>query len=232
MDETKTKWEQLQTRFRNSLPGIIILSLIALGGLVTQVGAALKWISDWVRPEARADLILQQMPVEPLEQYQNVPRIDGAGNEAIYPVGAVVKFELRHNLQSSEEVRVNSLDVEVEAYDPRANCPFELTGDEFRGAGQSELRTFMVVLASGKVEGVQRREDQKPVMRGRSTNLLNLDPPVVLTLRKQQAESVETIRVKFLAADAARYKVGLSIGYSSQQGLRTQKIAPVAICKP
>jgi len=230
MDEPRTKWEQLQSRFKNSWFGIIVLALIALAVFLSQVGDATKKVIDWIRPLPAADLWVQPMPprIEPLEQFREL--VKSAGPDTIYAVGATFHFGLQHDGTGEEVISINSLDVRVDAYDPRAGCPYTLTGDRIFGAGEAPLRVFDVRMSRGRVEAVQRKDQRNgPIMRGRSNNLLDIEPPLPLVLRKTE---IEKIIVTFIVDDAGRYRIGLSIRYTNRNGPKTAEIPSVAICKP
>jgi hypothetical protein len=68
-------------------------------------------------------------------------------------------------------------------------------------------------------------------MRGRSKNLLDVDPPLPLVVRKA-GDDIEKMKVTFIVDDGAQYRIGLSIRYTNREGPKTATIPPATICKP
>jgi hypothetical protein len=227
MDNAKTKWEQVQSRFKNSWLGIIVLSLIAFAVFLTQIGDSVKKLNEWIRPAPVADLRYQPVFIEPLDKFRDL--VTSPGADAIYPGGAKVRFNLTHDGRDDGVININSLDVTV-AHEPRFSCPYRLTGDRIYGAGESPLRQFDVFMSGGKIEAVERKEQRNgPVMRGRSNNLLDLDPPLPLVLHKT-GDDTESILIIFHQDDPGRYKIGLSLRYTNRNGFKTADVASLAIC--
>src|SRR5262249_5899917 len=149
-------------------------------------------------PIPAPEALIQSVSVERLPQYRDLP--NPAGAQSIYPGGATVRFVARHDGKGDETISISSLDVKV-AQDAQAPCPFKLTADDIQGAGEGPLREFDVLLSGGKVKAVQRKEQRNgPVMRGRSDNLLDIEPRFPLVLRK--GEDPEQIIVNFAALDS------------------------------
>jgi hypothetical protein len=228
---TDTKWDQLQSRFKNSWLGLALLTVIALVVAATQLGDSTKKLIEWVRPIPAPQALIQSVSVEPLPQYRDWPRPTGAA--AIYPGGAIVRFVARHDGKGDDgekTINLYGLDLKV-THDPQIACPFKPTGDDIRGAGEGPLREFIVLLSNGKVEAVQRKEQRSgPVARGRSDNLLELEPRFPLVLRK--GEDPEQIIVNVAAVDLGHYQVGLSMRYTSRTEVKTADITSVSFCKP
>jgi hypothetical protein len=229
MAEDKTKWERLQSRFKSSWLGAIACALIAISFFTTKMSELVHTAIEWVKPSPAADLMVTVTGIAPIPKYQML--VVAAGENTIYPVGATIELELRHNGGSDEQIRINSMDVLVKAYSADGECPFKLVGDRIIGAGSAPVREFTVQMAGGFVKTVQlKMGPDGPAMRGSGNNLLDLDPPLKLTLDK--ADSVESAKAKFIAGAAEQYTIGLSIHYTSSQGSRSAEIKPFTICNP
>src|ERR1700750_331651 len=62
-----TKWDQLQTRLKNSWIGIVILALVAIAAVVAQFGDSVKKVSEWMGPAPAANLHPIVPTVTPLD---------------------------------------------------------------------------------------------------------------------------------------------------------------------
>jgi len=231
MEDDKTRWEQLQTRFKNSWIGIIMLALIALAAVLTQIADSAKKVSESIRPAPAANLRPIAPSITPLDQFSD--KVVRVGSDTIYPVGATFDFSLVHDGAGDEVINIDGLDVRVEAFERGAACPFTLTGDRIFGHGEPPVRVFTVYMADGKVSSVQLKPARnEPMRRGHSNNLLATeDTPTPLRLRKADDET-EAMQVKFIVDDAAQYKIGLSIRYANRNGAKVATIPSVTICKP
>ncbi|MEA2942341.1 MAG: hypothetical protein QOD09_2870 [Bradyrhizobium sp.] len=230
MENPKTRWDQLQSRFKNSWIGIIILALIALMTAVAQVGNSTKTMIASVRPSPAAELRPITPTVTPLEQFGD--KVVGVGPGAIYPIGATLEFKLVHDGLGADDISIDGVDVRIDAYDPSAACPFRLAGDRFFGGLEAPVREFTVFLADKKVSSVRyKAAPNEPTRRGHSNDLLATeDSSTWLKVRKN--DDTERMKVKFIAEDAAQYRVGLSIRYSNRDGAKAATIPSIAICKP
>ncbi len=230
MEDRRTRWERLQSSFKNSWFGITVLGLIAVAAFLTQVGDSIKRASDWIRVPLEAGLRQIEPSIEPLDKFRHL--VSFVGPEPIFPVGATLQFSLVHNLEGEEVISIAGLDVSVDSYVSGAMCPFTLTGDRIFGHGEAPLRVFTVHMADGRVSSVQRKEQRNgPIMHGRNSNLLDIDPPLPLVLRKTN-DDIEKIVVTFIVDDAAQYRIRLSLRYSNRGGQKTATISSVNICNP
>jgi hypothetical protein len=230
MDDAKTKWERLQSRFKNSWFGIIILALIAVAVSLSQVGDTVKKLGGWVGPTPAAELRVQTNQPEPLDPFRD--ELKSAGPDTIYPFGATLRFDLRRVGGGDEQVSINGLYVRVDDYQPRGACPYTMPGDRIFGAGSAPPRVFNVRMSEGKVRAVQRKDEQNGQMyRSVSSNLLDGESPLALRLQKT-VDEIETFIVTFIVDDPARYKIGLSIRYTNRNESKTVETPSVAICKP
>jgi hypothetical protein len=229
MNDAASLWEQVQSRFKNSWFGITILALIALAVFLSQVGDSVKKLMDWMPPPA-ADLTIERMPIDPLPEYRQL--VKAAGPDTVYPGGAMISFGLRHDRGGEEEITIKSLDVRVDAYEPQGACPYTLTGDNIFGAGERLPREFTVWMSRGKVEEVRRKAQLNgPIMRGRSNNLMDTEPPLRLFVKKTGDETEEFV-IRFIQDDPGRYRIGLSTRYTDRNELKSAYIASVAFCRP
>jgi hypothetical protein len=237
MAEVTTQWERLQHRFKDNWLGVGVSLLLAVAVGASQIDGLLKSLTSiWkeVGPQQSASLLVQDVMVRPLPHYESL--VASAGTNTVFPVGATVEFDLRHDHGSEEELRVRSLDVKVEAYEPQAACPFALSGDAVYGGAQAPLRRFDVFMDNGQVAEVQRREASNgPVSTGRSSNLLKIEPAFPLSLKprgEKVADGIESLSVEFVVWDTARYRLNLSGSYTNLEGKKTVEIASVIICRP
>ncbi len=226
----KTKWEMLQHRFKNSWFGIAILSLIAIVIFLSQIGDSWNKLVTFIRPAPAAELRIQSFQSMPLPQYSSL--VSSQGSDTIYPIGAIVRFDLRHVGPAAETISINSLDVNI-SYDAQSTCPFELTGDDIFGAGFPPLRVFQVRLSHEGVKAVKWRKNMgAPIMRGRSDNILDLEPPRHIVLRGKDGEDVEAIQIQFVADDPGRYNIGLAASFTNSEGIKEADITSITVCKP
>jgi hypothetical protein len=233
-----TEWDRFQERFKNSWIGIAILAAVSLVGAVctmlvglNQLGFPVKDRIEraWPKLEPAADILIQDVVIKPIDEKRHLA--EPASAQTILPGGAIVSFDARHNAKGDEAISINGLDVRVTAYETNVPCPHQPTGDGIRGAGTGAPRVFQVWLAGGKVDAVQLTQERgAPPMHGRSDDLLALDPPFWLVLRK--GEDPEKIVVRFVAVDYGLYRLDLSMRYSNNKRSETVKIASVAFCKP
>jgi hypothetical protein len=234
MEDAKTRWEQLQGRFKNSWIGIIILALIALTAVLAQVGDLAKKVSEWIRPAPAANLRPIAPSIKPLDQFSD--KAVRVGLDTIYPVGATFDFNLVHDGPGDEVIIIDGVDVRVDAFEPGVDCPFTLTGDRIFGRGEAPVRVFTVYMADGRVSSVQYKPAPNEGMRrGHSNNLLATEGPegtaTRLRLRKAGDET-EAMTVKFIVDDAAQYRIGLSIRYENRNGAKVASFPSVTVCKP
>ena len=173
-DGKTTRWEQLQSQFKNSWIEIIILALIALTAVLAEVGDAAKKVREWIAPAAAANLRPIVPSISPLDQFSD--KAVGVGSDTIYPVGAIFAFYLVHDGLGDDVITFNGIDVRVDTFDPGVVCPFTLTGDRIFGQGEPPARVFTVYMAAGKVDNVQYKPaPDKQMRRGKSNNLLAIE---------------------------------------------------------
>jgi len=228
VSDANTKWDQLSSRFKNSWIGVVILALIAVAAVFAQFSGLITKI--WEGPPPAADLRRIEPEITPLEKFSD--KVTTVGSDTIYPVGATFKFALVHNGAGEEAINIGGLDVRVDGFDADAACPFSLTGDRIFGAGEAPLRVFTVHMADGKVSSVQYKPaPDERMKRGKSNNLLDTEDAPPLRLRKTGDET-EAIKVTFIADDAGRYRLGLSVRYANRDGRKTATIPSATICKP
>ena len=48
----------------------------------------------------------------------------------MYPIGAQVEFDLRHNGRDTGEIRIDRIEMKLDDYAKEAACPFTLTATE------------------------------------------------------------------------------------------------------
>jgi len=228
-DAKQSRWDRLQGRFKNSWIGIALLALAAATMFLTQIGESTKKASEWINSTSHAGLDIQTLPNRPLEKFSGL--VVALGPNTIFPAGANLSADLRHDHKADETISIRSLDVSIDAYDPHGACPYKLSSDRIAGAGANPVKVFVVHLSEGHVDSVERIEQPHgPVRHGRSKNLLELDEPLSLTLKK--ADDVEPIVVRFVIDDPGRYKVGLSASYTGGSGVSVKAVGSVSMCLP
>ena len=226
----KTKWEMLQHRFKNSWFGIAILSLIAMIIFLSQLGDSWNKLTTLIRPVPAAELRIQAFESKPLPQYSSL--VSSQESDTIYPIGAIVRFDLRHVGPADETISIGSLDISI-SYDADSACPFKLTGDSIFGAGFPPLRVFQVRLFHGGIKAVSWKENaESPIIRGSSNNILNMEPPRHIVLYGKDHEDVEAIQIQFVADDPGRYNISLAASFTNREGIKKADISSIKVCKP
>ena len=237
MDQPKTKWDQLQDRFKNSWIGLTVLGLTALAVALSQLSDSAKKLVEWLRPTPVvnisapvADVLVPAVLIEPLQHYRELAKL--AGSEAIYPGGAVIRFNASQNGNGDDPISIDGLNLMVSSDDPQKPCPFKRTVDGYRGGGVgSFLRQFDVHVNGGKIEAVQRVEGpDTPPRRGDSENLLDLGSVLPIVLRKGEDPEIIIIRIAARDDGRYRYRAGLSMRYTNRTGLKTKDLGSVSFC--
>jgi S1-C subfamily serine protease len=177
-----------------------------------------------------ADLLIQALRVGPLPQFRDVGI--AAAQDPVYPVGAQVEFELRHNGRDKGEIRINHIDVKLDDYSKSAACPFTLTGDRFFGAGTAPVKVYNVQVTESGVSSVQYKDPAGKSHKGKTDDILALDPPVKLTLHKSETDSVETVQIIVRTLDPGQYKLSISLNYTTPKGEKKKKVTSLSICTP
>jgi len=227
---SETRWDWLQRLFKDSWIGTVVLGLVTAVGVLSVFSEQAKKLVWWAPV---SDVSIQGFSVKPLAEYRKDYRNPATlvGTETVYPVGAILDITAEHNRKGDEVIRINSLDVKVVSYEPDVSLPFRLTGDQIRGAGTGKyFRQFEVRLSGGRVETVTLTEPNGPERNGRSHDLLDVDPPFPLVLRK--GDDPEILVVELIADDTARYRVSLSMSYTNRKKSKTIEVASVSFCNP
>jgi hypothetical protein len=227
--ETATLFDELQRHLLNSWWGVVLAGTAAAVVFAGKIADALKKLIElfW-RPAA--ELTIQALRVGPLPEFRHVPV--GGARDSVYAVGAQVEFNLRHDGRDQGEIRIDHIEVKLDDFGKSAACPFTLTGDHFFGAGSAPVKVYRVGMSESGVTSVQYTDAAGNLHRGKTDDILALDPPVKLTLHKSEADSVETVQITIWTYDPGLYKLSILLDYSTPKSQEKKKVTSLSICTP
>lgn len=228
MAANPTLFDELQRQFENNWWGVAVLALAAALLFASKIADALKNLAEKIRPSS-ADLLIQALRMGPLPHFRDVAI---SAQDSVYPVGAQIEFGLRHNGRDTGEIRVDSIEVKLDDYTKDAMCPFTLAGDKVFGAGRSPVNVYNVLVSGSGVSSVLYKDPDGKSHKGRTGDILALDPPLKLTLHKSETDSVESIQLLVQAPDPGLYRLSLSLRYSTPKGEGEKKVTSFSICTP
>jgi hypothetical protein len=226
-----TLWDELQRQLQNNWWGVAVLAVAAALLFVGKIAEALKKLAEAINIfwHPSADLLIQALRVGPLPQFRDVAI---AAQESVYPVGAQVEFDLRHNGRDTGEIRIDRIEIKLDDYAKEAACPFTLTGDRVFGAGWAPGNVYNVLVSGSGVSSVHYKDPAGKTHKGKTADILALDPPVKLTLHKSETDSVETVQILIRALDSGLYKLSVFLRYTTPKGEGEKKVTSLSICTP
>ena len=229
MDDQPTRWDEIRRRFQNSWLGVGLAAIAAVVLFSSQLAEGVTTLTKLLWPKPTVSLKIQKTSVAPLPQYARL--VPAAAQDAVYPVGARLSFDLRHDENSEGEIRISHLNLKIDDYKV-TSCPFSITGDRLFGAGTAPVREFIVLLSKAGVTSVQRTDEHGTISKGNSGDLLSVEPPVAFTLGRSEKDSGESFSVAMTATDPGQYAASLWVTYSTPQAVKEAKVAAVTLCKP
>jgi hypothetical protein len=231
MMASATLWDELQRLLENSWLGVAVLAIAAVILFAGKIADAFKKLADAINIfwQPSADLSVQTLRVGPLPQFRDVAI---AAQELVYPMGAQVEFNLCHDGRHEGEIRIDRIAVKLDDYAKQATPPFELTGDRVFGAGRAPVNVYRVLMSGSGVSSVDYEDPAGKAHKGKTDDILALDPPVRLTLHKSENDSMETVQILIRALDPGLYKLSVSLGYTTPGGEREKKVTSLSIFTP
>jgi hypothetical protein len=226
-----TLWDEFQRQLQNNWWGVAVLAVAAAILFAGKIAEALKKLADAINIfwHPSADLSIQALRVGPMPQFRDLAI---AAPDPVYPVGAQVEFNLRHNGRDTGEIRIDHIEMKLDDYAKEATCPFTLTGDSVFGAGTAPVKVYNVLVSGSGVSSVHYKDPAGKTHKGKTDDILALDPPVKLTLHKSETDSVETVQILIRALDPGLYKLSVSLRYTTPKGEGEKKVTSFSICTP
>jgi hypothetical protein len=188
-----------------------LTALVSMAYLFTIRDFHLQSVKSGPPAATVADLIATPLNGDRVHALQGYPIIPN--DVPTYAEGARISLTLAHNLSGPQKITVHNITpiVSFEAgVDPRLN--YSISSGGVGGAGIATPRQFIVRLNGG--EGITAAWIDESGNRrvASSANLLDTQPPLLLTLDTR--DSTESLDISIYAMKAGKYKVALEIYFA------------------
>jgi hypothetical protein len=173
-----------------------------------------------------ADLTVTPLDGDRVQALQGYPMI--ANDVPTYAEGARVSLTLAHNLSGPQKITIRNITpiTSFEAgVDPHLNYSISSAG--MGGAGIATPRQFIVRLNGDQGISAAWIDDSGKRLAASSANLLDTQPPRVLTLDTQ--DSTEYLDISIYAMKPGKYKIALEIAYAVGAVDRQFRTGPIVI---
>jgi hypothetical protein len=175
-------WNKYFARFKRTWIGVLILALApALTFLSTATG-----VFNWVEQRffSRTDLIVSSLAQsDRLIRLPGFPVVKSDLNNPLFTGGFRARLSLAHNGEGSSPIKVTGIKVVVDEFKSGnfAQYSYKINADQIIGRGVAGAKVFRVSLNGSSTEATWIDEKEEPHV-AKSDNLLDIDPPKVLTL--------------------------------------------------
>lgn len=214
MTDTGYRWDQSVKRFKNTLVGVLILSIVAA---VTFLSASTDLV-DWLENRffAKADLEISSLATgNRLIRLPGRPLLEsGPDQPHIFAGGFRSRISLEHNKQTTNPIRVTGIRISVDEFLP-GNLPqyrYRVNLDEIIGRGTGQVRVFQTYLSGKTQSGAEWIDEKGNPQAAKTDNLLDIDPPKVLTLQSE-ADTGEELDITVMAEEQGLYKIRFVFDY-------------------
>jgi hypothetical protein len=221
-------WSKYFTRFKRTWIGVLILALApALTFLSTFTG-----VFDWMEQRffSRTDLIVSSLAQsDRLIRLPGFPVIGSDLNTPLFTGGFRARLSLAHNGEGSGSIKVTGIKVVVDEFKAEtfAKYSYKINADQIIGRGVAEAKVFRVSLNGSSTEAIWVDEKEEPHI-ARSDNLLDIEPPKVLTLTGS-SDIGEEMDITVMANKPGLYHVRFLFNYFVKGNDQKQYSLPIAV---
>jgi hypothetical protein len=214
-------WERWSERFKRSIPGAIVLGLLAVLGISPQVREALHWFDS-------ADLAVSPLTnatITPLEGYGVMPAVAGS-TRTVYRGGCRVRLSLEHNHEGTAPISITAIRLKLLKFRPSVpGAVAEVDADSIFGAGSRKPHVFQIRLLGDSVDRATWLPDpDSAAVTANSDNILDVEGFAFLTLEPPEPE--ERVLVTVVAETPGEYEITFEIDYRAnskpRRGLRPE----------
>lgn len=235
MNSESSRWDRLQTRFKNSIIGVVVLSLLAGAVFLTNALDIGQRLKDWINPPV-TDLLITKLAganrPQPLDAYDVIKASTGAAASiaapGIYPRGAKISVDLAHNRLGDATIVLRGIKL-ISQFSPGLNplYAYEVHSERVIGAGPIKPLVFHVALFGEKVGPAMRVIDAKKnlfVISQSNENFLATEEPVLFELNP--ADDSESIDIEVTAEEPGLYEISFTLTYSVLGEVKTKETEP------
>ena len=240
MDTKTSRWDRLQTRFKNSFMGVVVLSLLAGTVLVTNAFDVGQRLNEWINPPV-ADLLVTPLAgpnrPRPLDAYDIIRADKGQADKGatastdapgVYPRGAKVSVDLAHNRAGNATIVLRGIEL-VSQYTPGLDpvYAYKAHNERVTGAGPIKPLVFHVALFGEEVGPAMRIIDAKQnlfAISQSNENFLATDEPELFELTP--ADDAESIDIEVTAEEPGLYEISFVLTYAVLGEVKTKQTEP------